>query len=190
MSKSSGMQGGVGPEDSHPIFKTDGFDDIDEASIHGAYIGGLAGVYEDAGIATSYKRAAEMLLGRALADECVHEVVLPVLFLYRHALELRLKFAVRPVEPDHNLGGLARALDGLLATKRGAGLPETVLKRIEEIAAFDPRADGFRFTRKWKKGSTGDRHFAEEVWVNLVYLRTEMSRIDDELCAAAAVLWP
>jgi hypothetical protein len=117
------------PRVLRPIFQTAGFEDIDETCFYGAYIGGMAATYEDAGIATSYMRAANMLVGQALRDDCVHEVVLAALFLYRHALELRLKFPVRPDKLNHGLGRLVRELNELLVTKRGAGLACGVIDR-------------------------------------------------------------
>lgn len=123
---------------SRPIFATEGFEDIDESCTHGAYIGGMAVAAEDAGLATSYMRAADMLVERALRDDCVHEVVLPALFLYRHVLELRLKFAVRPAKLDHGLEGLARELDVLLTKKGGRGLAPGLLERVEEIRTSTP----------------------------------------------------
>jgi hypothetical protein len=171
------------------IFKTTGFEDIDETWSSGAYIGGLAGAYQDAGIAESYKSAADILVERALVDERVHEVVLPVLLLYRHALELRLKFAVRPKTFDHDLVALARALDEILVTKRGAGLPPALIERIKEISDYDTIGDAFRFhTRKAKKsGGPPQPHFPEEVWVNVTYLRDLVNWLDRHLRDAAAI---
>jgi hypothetical protein len=173
---------------SRPIFQTDGFDEFDETTTHGAYIGGLATAHEDAALASSYKLAADLLVERALADDRVHEVVLPALFLYRHALELRLKVAVRPERLNHDLVALAQDLDGVLRAKQGVGLPAALVTRVAEMAQLDPRADGFRFTRASRKGSTGERHFEDEVWVDLAHVREEMAWIDTALQAAAGAL--
>lgn len=173
---------------SRPVFVTSGFEEIDETWTHGAYVGGLAGAYEDAGLAENYMKSAAMLVERALRDETIHEVALPVLFLYRHALELRLKYAVQPSKLDHDLNGLAAKLDELLLARRGVGLPKRILERVHEIARFDPRADAFRFTYKTKKRLPDGAHFPEEVWVDLVHLRAEMDWIDGELRLAGELL--
>jgi hypothetical protein len=170
-----------------PIFQTAGFEGIDETCSTGTYIGGLAGVEEDAGIASNYKEAADVLVERALADERVHEVLLPVLFLYRHSLELRLKFAVQPQKPNHDLVALTGALDEILVAKRRGALPPGLIERVQEIAAYDVEADAFRFhARKRKKGAQRtEPHFPEEVWVDIAYLRDVMDWVDRELQDAA-----
>ncbi|MBK7402417.1 MAG: hypothetical protein IPJ34_40835 [Myxococcales bacterium] len=123
-----------------------------------------------------------------LQHENIHEVTLPVLFLYRQALELRLKYAVQPAKLDHDLDGLAGTLDELLLARRGVGLPQQLLERVREIARFDPRADAFRFSCKTKKGALDGVHFPEEVWVDLVHLRAEMNWVDRELELAGVLL--
>ena len=168
-----------------PIFETEGFEDIDETCFQGAYVGGMAAAYEDAGIATSYMLAADVLVGQGLNDDCVHEVVLPILFLYRHALEVRIKFAIQPAKLNHDLGSLVRQLDALLVTKRGTGLVPGLVDRVDEIARVDPGADAFRFTNKSRRSSINRPHFAEEVWVDLAHLRDVMAWIDAELRAAS-----
>jgi hypothetical protein len=171
---------------TRPVFRTVGFEDIDESWRGGAYIGGMAGAYEDAGIASSYMAAAEWLVERAIADEQVYEVVLPVLFLYRHAIELRLKFAVRPSKPSHDIPALVTALNEMLVAIRGSELAPLVSERIREIASIDPRADAFRFhARKPTKAvPRAVPQFPEEIWVDVTYLRDAMRIVDKELVAA------
>jgi hypothetical protein len=181
--------GGIATAVGRAIFETDDFEGIDETSRHGAFVGGMAGAHQDGGIASSYLRAAEQLAAQAVADDAAHEVVLPVVFLYRHALELRLKLAVRPAKLDHDLVKLAETLDVQLLAKRGVGLPSEILDRIREIGKFDPRADAFRFTRRAAtKGKPGEAHFNEEVWVDVAHLRRVMRAVDEQLQEAAALL--
>jgi hypothetical protein len=132
--------------------------------------------------------SGDALVEQGLKDDRVHEVVLPVLFLYRHALEVRIKFAVRPAKLTHDLGALIRDLDDLLVRRRGTGLARGVINRVDEIARVDPRADAFRFTYKSRNRSTGGPHFAEEVWVNLAHLRDVIAWLDSELRVASDVV--
>jgi hypothetical protein len=178
----------AGTDLNRPFFCTEGFEDMNESCSQGAYIGGMAAAHKDAGIGTSYMRAAELLVERGLRDDCVHEVVLPALFLYRHALELRLKFAVRPTKLNHDLEALAVELDASLVRARGFGLPARLLARVGEIARFDPRADAFRFTYAAKKRRNGEPHFPEELWIDLSHLRSVMSWLDAELRVAAELV--
>jgi hypothetical protein len=111
------------------------------------------------------------------------------LFLYRHALELRLKFAVRPQKPDHDLVALTGALDEILVRARGEGLPAALVERVQEISAYDVGADAFRFhaTRRKKGAPPPGPHFAEEVWVDVTHLRNLVSWLDRQLRDATAV---
>ncbi len=97
-----------------PIFRTDGLAEIDESHVQGSNIGGMAAAHADAGLAAGYMRAADLLVERCIDDACAHQVAMPILFLYRHAIELRLKFAAQPVKLNHDLATLARELNGLL----------------------------------------------------------------------------
>src|SRR5262245_42827556 len=119
---------------AQPVFHTDGFDEVDENTQGVAYIGGMAAANDDAGIAGDYIRAANVLVERGLENDCAHEVVLPALFLYRHALELRLKSVVRPAKLDHDLTSLARQLEARLIEIRGVGLPNHLVERVEDLA--------------------------------------------------------
>jgi hypothetical protein len=172
---------------AQPVFRTDGFDEVDEETRGVAYIGGMAAAHDDAGIAGDYIRAADLLVEYALANDREHEIVLPALFLYRHALELRLKSLVRPAKLDHDLSVLVRELDARLLAGRGSGLPDHLVERVEELAKRDPRADAFRFTRTSKKGGQ-TRHFPEEILVDLRHLRAVVTWIDQEIERAGAEL--
>lgn len=172
-----------------PLFRTDGFEMIDETWTHGAFIGGLAGADGDDGLADNYLMTADLMVERALRDDLVHVVVLPALFLYRHALELRLKAAVRPERPDHDLDGLVQRLNAMLRDNGTDVLQEQVVERISEIARFDPRADAFRFhASRPRRASPGLPHFPEEVWVDVRNLPSTVRWIDRELRAATARL--
>jgi hypothetical protein len=173
----------------HPVFQSEGFDDIDENWRHGAYIGGMAAAYADGGIAADYLRAADLLVDQALKDDLVYSIVLPALFLYRHALELRLKVAVRPEKTTHDLVWLTQQLNQMLEAKAGRKLSDALVARVAELDRHDPRADAFRFhATAPRKGSPRKQHFSEEVWVYLKHLKATMTWIDTQLCEAAVIV--
>lgn len=173
-----------------PIFRDDDFDNVDETWQHGAFIGGMVAGYADAGLAEDYRRAADALVERSLRDDSIHEIVMPVLFLYRHAIELRLKSIARPEKLDHNLQGLVSRVNTLLAEAGGSELARDVVKRIGEISGFDPAADAFRFThaRRKKHEKRPEMHFINEVWVDVRLLRSVVAEIDQALLEASARL--
>lgn len=177
------------PSFDRPVFQSEGFDDIDESWTHGAYVGGLAAFYTDGGIAADYLRAADLLTDQALKDDLVYFMVLPALFLYRHALELRLKSAVRPEKATHDLVWLTQQLNQMLEAKAGRKLPDALVAKVVELARHDPRADAFRFhATRPRQGRPGEQHFPDEVWVDLKHLKATMTWIDTQLREAAVIV--
>ena len=85
-------------------------DEIDESWQHGALVGGMVdlAVKERGALAGSFKRAGDTLLAASFADDSAHELVYPVLFNYRHSIELYLKAIVEPNQRNHDLRGLIR----------------------------------------------------------------------------------
>jgi len=171
------------------MFHTDNFDEIDETWTHGTFIGGLAGAYHDAGVANQYMLASDQLVSWALQNQRAYDVILPVLFLCRHGLELRLKHLVRPAKLTHDLVALTSALDEELKTSGFGGLTSEFVSRVGEFHLFDERADAFRFhAAKATKGLPPKAHFPEEIWVDLAYIRDVASRLESELAWCARVL--
>jgi hypothetical protein len=174
------------------IFSDDGFENIDETCSRGAYVGGVAGVHADVGMAQSYKRAADILVEEALVDDSVFDIVLPVLFLYRQALELRLKVAVQPKKLNQDLRALITELDALMVQKRGVGIAPEIVARVCEINDMDPGADGFRFhvarPKNVKSSHAPLNKSGDEVWVDIAYLQDFVACADLELLHCAGLL--
>lgn len=168
---------------ARPIFQTEGFEEIDETWRHGAYIGGMAAVGGTEVLASSYLAAARLLIQQSVRDHEAYGVVLPALFLLRHALELRLKALVRPSKLHHDLDRLVTALDERLKRERGSGLPTDLVARIRELHAMDRRSVAFRFHDG--QGGAGAEPCVNEVWVDLVYFLDVVGWVDRELAALA-----
>lgn len=93
----------------------------------------------------------------------------PVLYLYRHAVELYLKAAIlhqgKPLpKNEHSLHRLANAVDGL---------EEWALKRIQELNDIDPQSTILRY------GSIN--RSVDEVWTEVTFLCEAMRRLRDYL---------
>ena len=65
---------------------------------------------DDADLASEYYMAASLLVDAAVEKGRVWMCVHPILYLYRHAIELELKGIVRPQKVNHDLDSLADAL--------------------------------------------------------------------------------
>lgn len=174
------------PAQRKPLFQTEDLESIDETWRNGAYIGGLASAGRTEAMARSYLLAGTALVQQAIRDDAAWEIVLPALFLFRHAIELRLKSLVQPATLDHDLDKLVGALDETLTTQRGFGLPARLVGYVAELNAMDSRADAFRFyDRKPTKQGAGGPFFPDEVWVDLAHLLFVVDWIDRELRALA-----
>jgi hypothetical protein len=120
--------------------------------------------------------------GRALIEYWERQgpddsLFLPIVFLYRHALELALKVAIReaaarmrargdhdpellPVKLDkwlastkagHNLAVIGERLDRYLGTLPLPTLPQEAYELVQTFHHLDPKGDGFRYATVWDK---------------------------------------
>jgi hypothetical protein len=107
-----------------------------------------------------YRIAAEAVLGRAgeFQYDC-DRLVYPIVFLYRHRLELHLKELVAwlpvPIE-NHDLKILWAAVRHLLSSEGVTDRElDMVESRIMELHDLDARATAFRYAYKRKKDGGG-----------------------------------
>jgi hypothetical protein len=85
-------------------------DDLDETWRHGIFLNG-GGVDEYLELARSYKQSADALLNSALKSGEPRDWGYPVLFAYRHALELYLKIIGEIQEPIPSLKDCIRDVE-------------------------------------------------------------------------------
>ena len=72
------------------------------------------------------------------------EAAYPILFNYRHSLELYLK-AIMPAQHNHRLDVLASHLRPLLTGQYPPDQIEILIQRIEEFHQMDPSSTVFRY---------------------------------------------
>jgi hypothetical protein len=115
--------------------------------------------------AAGYRQAAEILLRRFLADPEgtageQDSVVLPILFLFRHYLELRFKDIIvyglvlsgqqAKWRYGHDLDGLWTEVHQLCGAIYGASLPAafvTIEECVNDLRQLDPNSESFRYGR-------------------------------------------
>ena len=131
----------------HSPFFQEPSEDMDETWQHGTLIGGMA-CRDLAQVARAYKLAADELLKQALSKYEPHELDYPVLFLYRHTVEVYLKAALDAPPEHHDLSRLIQLLEAE-SGKQIAGWVKDRLwdfHSIDKMAALvrdaDPPADG------------------------------------------------
>ena len=160
---------------SKPFFQ-DPPDDLDETWTHGSILGGMLNAdtrLQGWMIADAYRLAGDVLVESVLKHRThdAHEVIWPVLFLYRHALELYLKLIVQPAKLDHRLEPLFQDFKALVKQHYGQQIPVQIMDRARELAGMDPDSFAFRYATT-KKGD--DSIQGGEFWVELPRLRKFM----------------
>ncbi len=138
-------------------------EDMDETWRHGTLIGGMA--YRDLRqVARAYKLAADELLKQSTLKYEPHELDYPVLFLYRHTVEVYLKAALNTPPEHHDLSMLIQ----LLETESGKKIAGWVKDRLWDFHKIDRMASLFRYADPPEK---------DELWINFNQLETVIDKI-------------
>jgi hypothetical protein len=141
-------------------------DDLDETWRHGIFLGG--GVDEFLALARSYRQSADVLLDSALNSGEPRDWGYPVLFAYRHALELYLKIIGDVQDPIHRLENCVKRVE----SRHGQKVPSPIREWIIELDKLDPRGTAFRYA----DDEAGTLRCAE-YWVDFVQLKYAMGRV-------------
>jgi hypothetical protein len=122
-----------------------------------------------------YFDAANQLIQSILSGKVEdYRLGTPVLFLFRHWLELAVKSIIEPTR-GHDLAKLSNKLVAYFA-KRRIEVPKWVTCRLLEIAAIDPDSTAFRYA---------DGAIAGEIYVSLPHLRDSMTLMYVALASAS-----
>ena len=149
-------------------------DDLDETWRHGfLWVGGHGQSRFE--LARSYRYAAEKLLDEALKDGEAHHWLCPVLFTYRHTMELYLKTIGDIREHTHSL---AKCVE-LVEKRHGQKFPPRTKKWIEELDAIDPNP-GTTFRYEDNLG----HHGCPEYWVDLRQFKFAMKHVFEMIDSA------
>ena len=138
-------------------------------------VGGMA-LPTMAELADQYILAAGLLVDAVVRGDCEDYLVPnPVLFLHRHALELRLKWLLGEPARTHHLDRLVRDLT--VPAGIGVALPEWLQRRLAEFAAIDPGSTSFRYARVRDRSTRRDLPVNGEVFVDVRHLREVMDAV-------------
>jgi hypothetical protein len=149
-------------------------------------VGGMA-LPTMAELADQYVLAAELLVDAIVNGDCEDYLVPnPVLFLHRHALELRLKWLMGEPARTHDLDRLVRELASPLPVRLGVELPDWLGKRLAEFASIDPSSTSFRYARTRDRSTGLDIPVEGERFVDVRHLREAMAAVHDFLRSAPA----
>ena len=143
-------------------------DDLDETWRHGILLVG-GGVDGYLSLARNYRECAEALMERALKSGEPRDWSFPVLFSYRHTLELYLKIIGEIGNHTHSL----RECVLLVEKRHGERLPSPARGWIIELDEIDPNGAAFRYGDE----EAGRALRYVEYWVDFVHFKFAMTRV-------------
>lgn len=130
------------------LFRDAGEDDQREdgySEPHGFLIGGI-NASERVELAEQYLKAANLLVESIRRKKVGDfEIAYPVLFLYRHALEVLIKHFIGREVNHHRIDALADDLVSFVRDHHGEYVPSWIVNRLREIARIDPTSEAFRY---------------------------------------------
>lgn len=156
-----------------PIF---GFDEDFEFGASKVLMLGDSNVYTHESMAQAYKAAADLLVQKALkSKETSWEIAAPILYLYRHSLELYLKWATQSTAKTHDLNRMIKDANKRARKHTGAALDPAVIQRMQELSDYDKQGFSFRYAE-----AKEDAQFLDTT-IKLQHLRKVMDRITSDL---------
>jgi len=147
-------------------------DDLDETWRHGVVLCG-GGRYEYFELARNYKYVADSMLKAALEKDDLDGWAYPVLFAYRHALELYLKILGEIEGHTHSLKDCVK-----LAEKRHGGkkIKSPIREWILELDKIDPAGTAFRYA----DAKLTSNPYAE-YWFDFQHFKFAMKQVFDAI---------
>ena len=143
-------------------------EDLDATWKHGTVVGGMTETSDTFAIAESYKLAGDMLFDAAHSRDENFELICPIIYNYRHAVELYLKATNSQRRHGHDLELLFQDFKSEVKTEFAVEPPAWLENMIAEFVEFDPASTTFRY---------GDFPYSlrhGEMWVDLPTLKTLM----------------
>lgn len=140
-------------------------------------------------LSEQYFDAANQLIENIQKQRCEdYRLVYPVLFLYRHALELMLKDSICSKSNHHKLNNLADDYAKYIQEKYKQNVPSWVMKRIKEFAAIDPTSTAFRYAEDKYNGQTDFSPVDDDTYVDVMHLKRVMDVLYHALVKASKIM--
>jgi hypothetical protein len=147
-----------------PIFQ-DIPHDIEERSSSAALLVAYSEEADLYFLAKSYKDAGDVLVESAIENGTAYELIYPVIYNYRHSIELYLKASISNHQIGHSLTTPLEELKQTLLREFNATIPEWFENAVIAFNEYDPKGVSFRY------GGTLPEH---ETFVDIHHLREVM----------------
>jgi len=129
-----------------------------------------------------YFRAAELLIEAIKQDKLEdYRLANPVLFLYRHSIELTIKGLIHSDGDGHSLAKLAESFSVYIRRQFGQEVPGWVKTRFEELAEMDPNSTAFRYAENYDKQCKQYVPVGGEIYVGINHLHDAMKTLNSVL---------
>lgn len=133
-------------------------------------------------MAKQYLEAANALVDAIKQNEMEdYRIANPVLFLYRHAVEMTLKGIMYSAPKTHDLRRLADDFDAFIKDKCGQSVPTWITTRLKEIAGIDPNSTAFRYGEYQCNGPNQAALADGEIYIDLFHLQRSMKALIEAL---------
>jgi len=143
----------------------------------GFMIGGMA-LPTHAELGEQYYDAANIIIEAIKRGDCEdYKLTNPALFLYRHWLELTIKYLIGRGVKGHDLAKLADSFEAKVRKRFEVELPSWVTARLKEIAAIDPGSTAFRYAENYDRKRKADIPVDGEIYVSLPHLQQVMASL-------------
>lgn len=154
----------------------------------GFMVGGMANQkYQHLG-QQYYNAAYHLVESIKQQDVADYEVANPVLYLYRHSIELFLKAIMLDAAKTHSLDTLAEEYRAFIKEEFDADCPDWIILRMKELGAIDPNSTAFRYNMTYNKSAKADIPVDGEFHVNLHHLQSAMTALNVALVGTIAMV--
>lgn len=126
---------------------------------------GMASLDNQLSLANSFKESGDILFETVKEQGNLYDFASPILYQYRHAIELYLKSTLSKPPRTHNLLKLYEKFEALIRTKFQTAVPAWLKDMITGFNEIDPKGDIFRYREDIA---------SDEILVNLLLLKTKM----------------
>ena len=154
----------------------------------GFIVGGMANLnFEYLG--QQYFDAASLLASAVRSQDYEdYRLANPILYLYRHSIELFVKAALGDAAKTHDLADLAERFQALIKAEFNYDVPDWVGKRLKELAAIDPNSTAFRYSQNYDKATKRDLPVDGEYHVDLAHLQNSMLALSTALIGVVVAI--
>lgn len=136
---------------------------------------GMGGSPDNLSLAQDFMEAAYVLTEAIKRGDWENwRLAQPLMFLYRHSLELFLKGVMDCDKKHHDLSGLADDFAAFIRQKYRREAPGWIVARIKEIGGIDPASTAFRYGRTYDKAAKAEYPIPGEAYVSLPHLQDAM----------------